>query len=170
MKNGFQFCPAYLRDDVARSRGLAHRCVPDWCARERHTWQDPDINRLLALDELEYAGALTTLIVVAVVVVTTAIIPNQIRVIRKTGRLLHHIWWCVGVGLVLIAPASLLRLTLRLHPYVVALTHCVPDEAVHDSLSVSVGTSTQWRGGSRVGFDLGDRMRFETELRTRIVL
>jgi hypothetical protein len=58
---------------------------------------------------------------------------------------------------VLVAPASLPGLTSRLHPYVVALTHCVPHEVVHDSLSVSIGTFDQWRGGSRTGFDLGNR-------------
>lgn len=170
MKNGLRFCPTYLRDDVARGRGLAHRSVPGWCAREHHTWQDPEINPLLALDELEYAGALTTLIVLAVIVVTIVIIPNQVRVIQKTGWSPHYIGWCVAGGLVLVAPASLLMLTSRLHPYIVALTHCVSHEVVHDSLSVSVGTSTKWRGGSRVGFNLGGRMRFETGLGTRIIL
>jgi hypothetical protein len=44
---------------------------------------------------------------------------------------------------VLVAPVSSPGLTSRLHPYVVALTHCVTHEAVHDSLSVSIGTFNQ---------------------------
>ena len=43
----------------------------------------------------------------------------------------------------LVAPAFLPGLIPRLHPYVVALTHRVPHVAVHDSLSVSIGTFNQ---------------------------
>ena len=43
----------------------------------------------------------------------------------------------------LVAPAFLPGLISRLHPYVVALTHRVPHVAVHDSLSVSIGTFNQ---------------------------
>jgi hypothetical protein len=58
---------------------------------------------------------------------------------------------------VLVALAFSPGLTLRLYPYVVAPTDRVPHEVVHDSLSVSVGTFNQWRGGSQTGFDPGDR-------------
>lgn len=77
------------------------------------------IDRLVSSDINKRPGALVALIVICLVV--TALVINQIRVIRKTGWLLHYLQWYVIGALALIVLAFLPGLQFRLHHYFAAI-------------------------------------------------
>ena len=150
MVSGLQVCPSELHEDVARSYGLVYRPVLGRRAGQRRINKIP-IDRLLVSDIRRRPGALTALIVLAVMLV---ILINQIRVIRKTGWPPHYAGWYVAGGLVLLVLALLPGLTLRRHHYIVALV-LLPVTAFPTRLSaiyqafllglfISGGAAFQW--------------------------
>uniref|UniRef100_A0A0W0FGN8 LCCL domain-containing protein n=1 Tax=Moniliophthora roreri TaxID=221103 RepID=A0A0W0FGN8_MONRR len=77
------------------------------------------ISRLLSSDINQRAGGITSLVIIILVV--TALVINQIRVIRKTGWLPHYfVWYAAGALLILIL-SQLPGLVLRVHHYFIAL-------------------------------------------------
>ncbi|PVF97601.1 hypothetical protein CPB86DRAFT_760022 [Serendipita vermifera] len=77
------------------------------------------IDRLVASDITERPGAMVALIVCCLVVLALTI--NQIRVIRKTGWLLHYLKWYILGALTLVVLALLPGLQFRLHHWFAAL-------------------------------------------------
>lgn len=76
------------------------------------------IDRLIASDIAARPGALTAVIVIAVVLIVILI--NQLRVIRKTGWLPFYLGWYVVAALVATVMALLPGLQFRLHHYILA--------------------------------------------------
>jgi len=77
------------------------------------------LSRLTASDITKRSGAITTLVVILVIVTVLAI--NQIRVIRKTGWLPYYAGWYIAGGLVTLVLAFLPGLSLRLHHYILPM-------------------------------------------------
>ena len=77
------------------------------------------IDRLVASDIQNTPGALTAVIVIAVIVLV--IVLNQIRVIRKTGWLPYYVGWYALAGIVMLILALLPGLQFRFHHYIAAL-------------------------------------------------
>jgi hypothetical protein len=77
------------------------------------------IGRLLASDITKRAGAITTLIVIVIILFIASI--NQVRVIRKTGWLGHYLFWYIIGGLIALVLSQLPNLTFRIHHYFVAM-------------------------------------------------
>lgn len=90
------------------------------------------IDRLVASDIQKRPGALTAVIVIAILLVVVVV--NQIRVIRKTGWLLHYAGWYAAGGLVLLVLSQLPGLTLRLHHYIIPMA-LIPGTAFPTRLS-----------------------------------
>ena len=90
------------------------------------------VDRLLVSDIQERPGALTAVIVIALVVF--AIVVNQVRVIRKAGWLPAYLAYYVSGGLVIMVLSFLPGLTLRVHHYFVGLI-LVPGTAFPTRLS-----------------------------------
>lgn len=77
------------------------------------------IDRLYGADIVNRPGALVALIIICLIVL--ALVINQLRVIRKSGWLLHYLkWYTLGV-LVLVVLACLPTLEFRLHHYFAAM-------------------------------------------------
>ena len=83
------------------------------------TFEQLPLSRLLVSDLKKRSGAIATLVVGLVVIISLII--NQLRVIRKTGWLPYYLGWYVAGGLVMLVLALLPGLTLRLHHYIVAV-------------------------------------------------
>lgn len=77
------------------------------------------IDRLVASDIENTPGALTSVIIIAIVLIV--IIINQVRVIRKTGWLPHYVGWYIAGGLVTLVLSQLPGLELRLHHYILGM-------------------------------------------------
>ncbi|PAV22276.1 LCCL domain-containing [Pyrrhoderma noxium] len=77
------------------------------------------IDRLVASDIENTPGALTSVIIIAIVLIVIVI--NQIRVIRKTGWLPHYVGWYIAGGLVTLVLSQLPGLELRLHHYILGM-------------------------------------------------
>ncbi|GJJ13908.1 hypothetical protein Clacol_008165 [Clathrus columnatus] len=77
------------------------------------------IDRLLASDIEQRPGAVVALVII--VIVLTIIIVNQLRVIRKTGWLLHYVVGYIIAGLIIMVLALLPGLQFRLHHYFAAI-------------------------------------------------
>lgn len=83
------------------------------------TFDKLPLSRLTASDVTKRNGAITTLVVILVIVVVLTI--NQVRVVRKTGWLLHYLGWYILGGLVTLVLALLPGLSLRLHHYILPM-------------------------------------------------
>jgi len=83
------------------------------------TFDQLPLSRLTSSDLGKRSGAITTLVVMLVIIVVLAI--NQIRVIRKTGWLPHYLKWYIAGGLVTLVLAFLPGLSLRLHHYIIPM-------------------------------------------------
>ncbi len=77
------------------------------------------IDRLLWRDIKHRPGALVALIIIAAIVLLVVL--NQMRIVRKTGLLLHYLMYYVIGGLVILILSQLPSLTFRLHHYVFAM-------------------------------------------------
>jgi hypothetical protein len=77
------------------------------------------IDRLVASDLRERHGAITALIVVALIILVAVV--NQIRVFRKTGWLSYYLGWYLLGGIVALGLAMLPGLHFRLHHYIWAM-------------------------------------------------
>lgn len=90
------------------------------------------ISRLTASDLSKRSGAISALVIIIVIV--TAIVINQIRVIRKTGWLPHYAGWYIIGGLVTLVISLLPGLQLRLHHYILSMVF-IPGTAFPTRLS-----------------------------------
>lgn len=90
------------------------------------------VDRLLASDIKGRPGALTAVIIIALVIVV--IVVNQIRVIRKTGYLPQYLAWYITGGLIALVLSQLPNLQLRLHHYIFAMV-MIPGTAFPTRLS-----------------------------------
>ncbi|KAJ7169742.1 hypothetical protein C8R46DRAFT_1217399 [Mycena filopes] len=77
------------------------------------------LERLTASDLTKRSGAITTLVVIIVIIAAVAV--NQLRVFRKTGWLPYYLGWYVIGGLVVLVLSQLPTLNLRIHHYFLAL-------------------------------------------------
>jgi hypothetical protein len=114
---------------------------------------DVPLNRLVARDIADQPGALTSLIVIIVVVLILAV--NQVRVIRKTGFLPKYLTLAVIGGILVGLLAAVPTTGLRLHHYVIALV-LLPFCAFETRLSliyVSFLLGMFLNGAGRWGFD-----------------
>jgi len=83
------------------------------------TFDKLPLSRLTSSDLTKRRGAITTLVVILVIILVLAI--NQVRVIRKTGWLPYYAGWYIAGGLVTLVLALLPGLSLRLHHYIVPM-------------------------------------------------
>lgn len=77
------------------------------------------ISRLLVSDLTKRPGAMTSFIVVVIVILV--LVCNQMRIIRKTGWLGHYLFWYITGGLIALVLSQLPGLTLRVHHYILAM-------------------------------------------------
>jgi len=77
------------------------------------------LERLTASDLTKRSGAITTLVVIVIIIAAIAL--NQLRVYRKTGWLPYYLGWYVLGGLVALVLSQLPGLTLRIHHYILAI-------------------------------------------------
>lgn len=90
------------------------------------------IDRLTSSDLHKQRGAITALVIIVLIV--TAIVFNQVRVIRKTGWLPYYLGWYIVGGLITMVLALLPGLEFRLHHYVLAMA-LIPGTAFPTRLS-----------------------------------
>lgn len=111
------------------------------------------IDRLVASDIEKRPGALTAVIIIAIVVFV--IVVNQIRVIRQTGYLPQYLAWYIAGGLVALVLSQLPGLQLRLHHYIFAMV-MIPGTAFPTRLSAIYQAfllGMFLNGGAAFGFD-----------------
>ncbi|KAH9486607.1 hypothetical protein JR316_0000672 [Psilocybe cubensis] len=96
------------------------------------TFDKLPLSRLTSSDLGKRNGAITTLVVMLVIIVILAI--NQVRVIRKTGWLPYYAGWYIAGGLVTLVLALLPGLELRLHHYIIPMI-IIPGTAFPTRLS-----------------------------------
>ncbi|KAJ7076571.1 hypothetical protein B0H15DRAFT_955583 [Mycena belliarum] len=77
------------------------------------------LQRLTASDLTKRSGAITTLVVIVLIIAAVAL--NQLRVFRKTGWLPHYLRWYAIGGLVILVLSQLPGLSLRIHHYILAI-------------------------------------------------
>ncbi|KAJ7071165.1 hypothetical protein C8F01DRAFT_1315815 [Mycena amicta] len=77
------------------------------------------LQRLTASDLTKRSGAITTLVVIVIIIGIIAL--NQLRVFRKTGWLPYYLGWYVLGGLVTLVLSQLPGLNLRIHHYILAM-------------------------------------------------
>jgi len=77
------------------------------------------ISRLTSSDLHKRSGAVTALVIIVLII--TAMVANQVRVIRKTGWLPYYLGWYIAGGLVALVLALLPGLELRLHHYILSM-------------------------------------------------
>lgn len=83
------------------------------------TFDKLPLSRLTSSDIHKRSGAVTTLVVMLVIIIVLAV--NQIRVIRKTGWLPYYAAWYILGGFIILVLALLPGLSLRLHHYIVPM-------------------------------------------------
>ncbi|KAF8973871.1 hypothetical protein BDZ97DRAFT_1777329, partial [Flammula alnicola] len=96
------------------------------------TFDKLPLSRLTSSDITKRNGAITTLVVLLVII--TVLVINQVRVIRKTGWLPYYAGWYIAGGLVTLVLAFLPGLSLRLHHYIVPMI-IIPGTAFPTRLS-----------------------------------
>jgi hypothetical protein len=78
------------------------------------------IQRLTPQDISKQPGGVVALVIICIVLFILAV--NQVRVMRKTGWLLHYAKWYICGGLVMMILALLPNLQFRLHHYILAMS------------------------------------------------
>lgn len=96
------------------------------------TFDKLPLSRLTSSDLTKRKGAITTLVVMVVIIFVLAV--NQIRVIRKTGWLPYYAGWYIAGGLVIMVLALLPDLSLRIHHYILPML-IIPGTAFPTRLS-----------------------------------
>ncbi|KDR85343.1 hypothetical protein GALMADRAFT_132046 [Galerina marginata CBS 339.88] len=96
------------------------------------TFDKLPLSRLTSSDITKRNGAITTLVVMLVII--TVLVINQMRIIRKTGWLPYYAGWYIAGGLVTLVIALLPGLSLRLHHYIVPMI-IIPGTAFPTRLS-----------------------------------
>ncbi|KAJ7654964.1 hypothetical protein DFH06DRAFT_485784 [Mycena polygramma] len=114
----FRFClPAFRKAPI---EAMVLYLAPFWVGvLAGQTTDRLPLERLTASDLTKRSGAITTLVVIVLIIAAIAI--NQLRVFRKTGWLPYYLGWYALGGLVVIVLSQLPGLTLRIHHYFLAL-------------------------------------------------
>ncbi|KAF7339605.1 LCCL domain-containing protein [Mycena sanguinolenta] len=114
----FRFClPAFRKMPI---EAMVLYLLPFWVGvLTGETTDRLPLERLTASDLKKRSGAITTLVVIVIIIAAIAI--NQIRVFRKTGWLPYYLGWYALGGLITIVLSQLPGLTLRIHHYILAM-------------------------------------------------
>ncbi|KAM6498425.1 hypothetical protein JOM56_006373 [Amanita muscaria] len=83
------------------------------------TLDELPLSRLTASDVTKRSGAIAVLVVGLIII--TALLVNQARVIRKTGWLPYYLGWYILGGMVMMVLALLPGVELRIHHYILAM-------------------------------------------------
>jgi hypothetical protein len=114
----FRFClPAFRKMPI---EAMVLYLLPFWVGvLAGQTTERLPLERLTASDLTKRSGAITTLVVIVLIIAAVAL--NQLRVFRKTGWLPYYLGWYALGGLVVIVLSQLPGLTLRIHHYILAM-------------------------------------------------
>ncbi|KAJ6519665.1 hypothetical protein C8R45DRAFT_952282 [Mycena sanguinolenta] len=114
----FRFClPAFRKMPI---EAMVLYLLPFWVGvLTGETTDRLPLERLTASDLKKRSGAITTLVVIVIIIAAIAL--NQIRVFRKTGWLPYYLGWYALGGLITIVLSQLPGLTLRIHHYILAM-------------------------------------------------
>ncbi|KAJ7706322.1 hypothetical protein B0H17DRAFT_1036725 [Mycena rosella] len=114
----FRFClPAFRKAPI---EATIWYLAPFWVGvLAGETTDRLPLERLTASDLTKRSGAITTLVVIVLIIAAIAL--NQIRVFRKTGWLPYYLGWYVLGGLVVLVLSQLPTLNLRIHHYFLAM-------------------------------------------------
>ncbi|KAK7064353.1 LCCL domain-containing protein [Favolaschia claudopus] len=114
----FRFClPAFRKMPI---EAMVLYLLPFWVGiLAGQTTDRLPLQRLTASDLTKRSGAITTLVVIVLIIAAVAV--NQLRVFRKTGWLPYYLGWYLIGGLVVLVLSQLPGLSLRIHHYFLAI-------------------------------------------------
>ncbi|KAF8213208.1 hypothetical protein K438DRAFT_1564634, partial [Mycena galopus ATCC 62051] len=114
----FRFClPAFRKMPI---EAMVLYLLPFWVGvLAGQTTDKLPLERLTASDLAKRSGAITTLVVIVIIIGAIAL--NQIWYFRKTGWLPYYLGWYALGGLVVLVISRLPGLILRIHHYILAM-------------------------------------------------